>query len=102
MSQLDVIKVLSDKDPLEIIPVVFDFTNVVAAIDSVVSIGVTVYKGTDASASSMPLNSAVIDGTTVVQLIRNGVSGVSYKLRADILVGQQRYALSAILPVRTQ
>lgn len=95
-------KVLSAKAPDEIIAVSFDFARLVDSIDSVVSVSVTVYKGTDASASAMILNSPIISGTVVSQLLQNGVNGVYYKVRALVLVGQQKYGLAAILPVRAE
>lgn len=95
-------KVLSAKAPDEIIAVSFDFARLVDSIDSVVSVSVTVYKGTDASASAMILNSPIISGTIVSQLLQNGVDGVYYKVRALVLVGQQKYGLAAILPVRAE
>jgi len=94
-------RVLSSKAPDEIIAVSFDFARLVASVDSVISVAVTVHKGTDANPSAMILNTPIISGTTVSQLIQGGLDTVFYKVRAIIAIGQQRYALSAILPVRT-
>lgn len=94
------IKVLSSKTPEEIIAVSFDFSRLVDSIDSVVSVSVTAHKGTDANPSAMLLNAPVVSGNLVLQLIQGGVDTVYYKVRALITSGQQKYALSAILPVR--
>ncbi|SFK92138.1 hypothetical protein SAMN05216302_102116 [Nitrosomonas aestuarii] len=92
--------VLSSKAPDEIVAVSFDFSRLADSIDSVVSVAVTVHKGTDASPAAMILNTPIISGTVVSQLIQGGLDAVFYKVRAVIAIGQQRYALSAILPVR--
>jgi len=94
--------VLSSKDPQEIITVTFDFTKLLTRIDSVSSLSVTVHKGVDGTPALLLLNAPIISDTKVLQLIQNGLDGVYYKLRADVLVGMERYALSAILPVRVQ
>lgn len=94
------IKVMSSKAPDEIIAVSFDFSRLVTSIDSVVSVAVTVHKGADNNPSAMILNSPIISGATVSQLLQGGLDTVYYKVRALIAVGQQRYALTAILPVR--
>ncbi|MDR4518963.1 MAG: hypothetical protein MRK00_16455 [Nitrosomonas sp.] len=92
--------VLSPKAPDEIIAVSFDFSRLVDSIDSVVSVAVTVHKGTDANPSAMILNTPIISGAIVYQLIQGGVDTVYYKVRALVAVGQQKYGLSCILPVR--
>lgn len=96
------LRVLSSKDPLEIITVTFDFSLLLTRIDSVSSMSISVHKGVDGASGSMLLNAPIISDTSVLQLIQAGVDGVYYKVRADVLVGLERYALSAILPVRTQ
>lgn len=96
------LRVLADKDPLEIITVTFDFTKLLTRIDSVSSMTVAVYKGTDAAPGGLLLNAPIIADTQVLQLIQGGLDGVYYKIRADVLVGLERYALSAVLPVRAQ
>ncbi len=93
-------RVLDDKAPDEIIPVTFEFGSLVTAIDSVLSVAVTVHKGTDANPSTMILNAASVSGTDVTQLIQNGVDAVVYEIRALIQSGQTKYAIKAYLPVR--
>lgn len=97
---LSEIKVLSSKAPDEIIAVSFDFSRLVDSIDSVVSVSVTVHKGTDVNPSVMLLNAPIVSGDLVMQLIQGGLDAVYYKVRALVASGQQRYSLSAILPVR--
>jgi hypothetical protein len=94
--------VLSDKDPAEIVTITFDFAQLLTRIDSVVSVSVLVHKGVDANPAVMLLNAPIISDTHVLQLVQGGLDGVYYKVRADAQVGSERYALSAILPVRAQ
>ena len=94
------IKALSSKAPDEVVPVIFEFGGLVTAIDSVVSLSVTVHKGTDPDPSTMILNASSVDGTDVTQLIQGGLDTVIYKVRALVQSGQLRYALEAHLPVR--
>lgn len=95
-------KTLSPKAPDEIIAVSFDFARLVDSVDSVVLVAVTVHKGVDANPAAMILNSPIISGTIVSQLLQSGVDGVYYKVRVLVAVGQQRYGLAAILPVRAE
>lgn len=92
-------KTLSSKAPDEIIPVTFEFSGLVTAIDSVLSIEITVQSGTDASPSALILGSPSVSGTDVTQLVQVGVDGVVYQIRALIQSGQLKYALKAYLPV---
>ena len=89
---------LSPKDPAEIVPITFDFSALVTAVDSV-TVTCTVKTGTDAAAASMLDGSVVISAGRVVQRIKNGIDGVRYVLRADAVSGSERYALTALLPV---
>jgi len=92
---------LTPKDPLEIVPITFDFTAILSSITSITSVAITVRTGTDASASAMIEGAAQISGLTVIQLVKNGVVGNTYIVRADVVSGSEKYALSAILPVET-
>lgn len=93
------IVLLSSKATDEIIPLSFDFSNLVKSIDSVV-ITVSVRKGVDASPADLLLSSAVINSSMVQQLIKSGVEGVIYKVKASISSGDIKYSLSAYLPVK--
>lgn len=90
---------LTSKDPAEVVPVVFDFAKLVGSIDSVDSVAIQVYRGTDANASSMIEGSATVSGTKVTQHIKAGIAGNRYIVRCDITRGTSKYALTAILPV---
>lgn len=96
------LRVLSDKDPAEIITLTFDFSRLMDRIDAVADVSVQSHKGEDDSPQAMLLLDPVIDGSRVLQLVQGGLDGVFYKVRAEVLVGHERYALSAILPVRVQ
>ncbi|MFA5920151.1 MAG: hypothetical protein WC856_02520 [Methylococcaceae bacterium] len=92
---------IDDKDPVEIIPVTFDFTKEAASVDGAV-ITLSVVEGTDAAAISMIFGSYQITDKVVSQLIRNGVSGVTYLIRCEITSGNQKYAKSCYMTARTQ
>jgi len=92
-------KVLSPKDAAEVIPVTFDFSNLVTTIDSAETTTVTTYSGIDATPSSLIQGDPIVSEPVIVQMIRGGVNGNSYKLRATIVSGSEKYVLSAILPV---
>jgi hypothetical protein len=94
-------QLLSAKDPAEIIPITFDFSSVVTTITSVSSVSVSIKTGIDATVATMIECTAQIVGTTVVQLIKAGLSDVTYTVRAEILSGTQKYVLAATLPVTT-
>jgi hypothetical protein len=90
---------IAAKDPAEIVPVTFDFSALAASIDSIVAVTASVKSGADPSVGAMLYGAATISGTEVRQLVRNGVSGAIYLLRADIAKGSERYALACYLPV---
>lgn len=90
---------VSSKAPAEIVPVTFNFSKLVTLIDSAV-ITNTVVTGTDASSATMLLNAATITGATVTQLIRNGVDGNIYRIRAEIVSGSAKYAMAMDLPIK--
>ncbi len=91
---------LSKKDPAEVIPVTFDFSRLVSAIDSVITVEITVHDGIDANSSTMLLGSAVVDGSELTQMVRNGLDSVVYSIKAEISKGDEKYKLSALLPVQ--
>ncbi len=97
-------KLLSSKDPSEIIPVTFDFSKVLTSADtnSTATVGATVAKGTDATPAAILLGSASIVGLVVTQLITGGVGDVTYKLKLTIVTGAgKQYVAGAHLPVET-
>lgn len=93
------IETLDGKAPYEVIPVTLDFSPIVSTIDNAF-VSISVYHGADASYQSMLLGAFVVDGASVGQLIRNGVNGVIYLIRANIISGNERYSLGVYLPVR--
>jgi len=68
------------KDPLETVPVSFDFADEIASA-ATPSVSVEVVTGTDASVGSMPTGAPTIAGAVVTQLIRAGVAGNTYRVR---------------------
>jgi len=95
-------KTISSKEAGEIISVIFDFSNIVTAISSVVSVTCAVHSGTDASPSAMVTALPSITGLTVVQLVTGGYNGNSYDLKATIISGSERFSLTALLPIAGQ
>lgn len=87
---------IDPKAPAEVVPVEFDFSELMSSIDSVV-ISITVKSGTDAAVASMILGSEQITGTEVKQLIQNGVDQTVYLIRADATQGSEKYALGAYM-----
>lgn len=93
------IESLDSKSPSETISITFDFKNLVSSITSVTSVEIAVKTGTDASVGTMLLGPATLSGTSVIQLVRNGVDGVVYRVRVNIISGSQAYSLAVYLPV---
>jgi len=91
--------VFSRKAPAEVIPVTFDFKNLLDGIDSA-TVSVSIKTGTDANPAALLYSSAQITGTQVRQLIQGGVDGVVYLIRVDATRGSEQYAGAAYLPVR--
>jgi len=94
-----VMEVLSNKAPAEVIPVTFDFKNLLSSIDSA-TVSVIVKTGTDSNPAALLYSSTQITGTQVRQLIQDGVNGVVYLIRVDAISGSEKYAGAAYLPVR--
>ena len=90
---------LTPKDPTEIIPIIFDFTALLSTITSISDVSVSVKTGTDINVGTMKQGVADISGTSIIQLIKNGVAGNTYIVRAEVISGSQKYVLAAILPV---
>jgi len=94
---------ISDKVPAEIIPVTFDFSSLpLTAVDSVVSVTVTVITGTDAAAAAMLQGAPVLTGVKAVQLVKAGVAGVRYNLACLAAVGAERYQIDGMMDVVTR
>ncbi|NOR69802.1 MAG: hypothetical protein GQ532_08950 [Methylomarinum sp.] len=90
---------LDSKAVDEVIPVSFDFSRLLSSIDSVI-VTITVRKGVDATPSTLLFNTAEIKGTMVSQLIKSGIDGVIYKIKAKAISGDLQYSLPAYLPVK--
>lgn len=89
------------KTPLEIIAVCFDFTDVLDAIDAIDSVAISVSKGADANVAQMLLYGPTIyQSKSVIQLVRNGVSGVEYLIKALVVNGAEKHELACRLLVK--
>lgn len=86
---------ISAKVPAEVIPVTFDYSEMLpaSAVMTIDSTAIAVVSGTDASAASMLFGAPVLAGLTVVQLVRNGVVGVTYNLACLVSVGSEKYQI---------
>lgn len=95
---------LRSKDPLEVVPIVFDFgpsLNAGDGLTGTVSVTVTVHEGADGSPSALLSGAATVSGDKVTQKVTGGVAGVSYLVRVSAATTQGlTYVLGAILPVR--
>jgi len=91
---------ISDKVPSEIIPVSFEYSNIVSAVDSVVSVSITVMTGTDPDVADMLYGAYTLTGTRVVQLVRNGVAGTVYRLSCLVSVGSEKYEIDGDMAVK--
>jgi hypothetical protein len=93
---------IDPKDPVEIIPVTFNFGKLVSQIDTAV-VSISVIEGTDENVQSMILGQYQITGAILKQLIRNGVNGARYLIKAVVTdSGGLKYALACYMTVKTE
>lgn len=91
---------LSEKDPVEIVPVTFGFAAVPAGT---ITLEVSVIRGyADANTSAMLVGGSQVSGNDVLQLVGGGLDGRDYLLRCTVDTGSERYVNACILPVRRQ
>jgi hypothetical protein len=88
------------KTPAEIVAISFDFKNVVASVDSIDSVLISVKEGVDSSVNSMLFNSPTLIGSVVTQLISGGVQGATYLISATVIKGNEKYSLAGYLPIK--
>ena len=74
------------KRPTELGPVTFDFSQSLAAGETISTqvVAATVYSGTDANPSAIISGAATVSGKVVSQKLTGGVSGVLYQLVCTI------------------
>jgi len=88
------------KSPNEVVPIVFDFSNKLPnGIESLLTLSISVKNGADSNVSSMPLGSAVVNGSVVTQLLQGGVSGTTYLITCYVGYGQIKYEIGGYLVV---
>jgi hypothetical protein len=98
---------LTAKDELDVVPVVFDFTlQLGAATINSASVAVSVVAaastGSDANPNNLKSGLAAISGAKVSQMLTGGVVGVTYHLRCTIITSDSRtIVLAADIPVIT-
>lgn len=93
---------LQSKVPAEIIPITFDFSEIITVIDNVVQTSVSVISGTDDSVSLMTYGAPIITGAQVVQLVRNGVAGNTYNVACLVAKGNERYQIDGNFEVKAR
>jgi len=91
---------ITPKVPAEIIPVTFDFADIALTVDSIAQIGIAVITGTDPASAAMILGSPTLTGSTITQLIRNGVAGVKYRLFCLVNIGVEKYQIDGDMECR--
>jgi hypothetical protein len=93
---------IDPKDPVEIIPVTFNFGKLISQIETVV-VTISVVEGTDNDVANMIFGSYQVSGSTLKQLIRNGVHGTRYLIKAVVTdSGGLKYALACYMTVKTE
>ena len=98
MSELDFPRLLTAKEPGDIVDIVWTF-NDPAVVVTAASSTVTVVEGIDANASTL-LGAASFAANTATQKVQNGLHGVTYKIKTAVtLQGGNRFTYTAILPV---
>lgn len=92
-------QMFSPKTPNEIVPLTFDFSAVTDLVTAIVSLTISVVDGTDEAVAAMLDGAAQIQASSVVQLVKSGVDGVTYEVRCLAESGSERYELVGHLPV---
>ena len=88
------------KDPAESVVVEFDFTDELSTIDSA-TVTVAVFgTGTDPDMAAMVDGAVQISGSSVLQRIKGGVSGLAYTLRCVAVGGSDIRVRADTMPVR--
>ena len=91
-------KTLDSKDPVEIVPVTFEFESAPAGA---VSIEVSVSKGrADPDVNTMLAGVHQVSGNNVVQHVQAGLDDRDYLLRCIVDDAPAKYVNACILPVR--
>lgn len=94
---------LDAKDPVEVIALEFDYAAElgVATLTGAPVVAVTAHRGVDADPAAMLYGAPVVEGASVVQLLRGGLAGVTYKAKCQATLSDGRVlVLSGLLPVR--
>lgn len=96
------VEMYSPKDPGETITYAMDFVNVLATGETIssASVGISVYRGTDASSASVLSGASSISGSQIRQVCTLGVDGVIYRLRFVASTSSARFLVAGgYLPV---
>jgi hypothetical protein len=91
------------KDPLEIIPLTFDFDTEMGGSDTIVSaaVAVSVSNGYDSNPASLLSGAASLLGDKVRQNVTAGLDGVDYIVKVTVTTtAGYKYTLARVLPVR--
>ena len=90
------------KDPAEIVPLTFDFSNLASGVSSPVITVTRAAGDADPSPASMLVGSPQVSGALVVQKAGGGLDG-RYKFRCEVNGDSgAHWALTGTLPVETQ
>jgi len=101
MTDYPVNQTFDPKDPEEIIPLSFDFTQLGSGFSSPV-VTITHLSGVaDADPDAMRLGSPTITGDVALIAIQGGIADADYLVRCSAMQGALKYVISGVLPVRT-
>lgn len=100
MNQFPLNQTFDPKDPEEIIPLEFDFSQLGTGFSSPVVTVSHVGGVSDPDAADMVLGSATITSDVAVVAIQDGLHGADYLVRCTAVNGVTKYVISGILPVR--
>lgn len=89
------------KTPAEIVPIGFEFIHIVSEISAIESIAIEVINGIDPDVNTMLYGAPSLSGTTVTQLLRNGVDGVTYRIIVTVTRNLEKYQLSGYMKIKT-
>ncbi len=100
MNNYPVNQTFDPKDPEEIIPLSFDFTQLGSGFTTPVVTVSHLGGVSDADPSAMILGSATIASDVATVAIQGGVANADYLVRCSALQGGLKYVISGVLPVR--
>jgi hypothetical protein len=100
MTNYPVNQTFDPKDPEEIIPLEFDFSQLGTGFASPVVTVTHIGGVADPDAADMVLAAPTITDNVAVVAIQSGVDNADYLVRCTAMQGAMKYVISGVLPVR--